>query len=694
MFKKALPVFAAGKENELNYQLIAFAKADSLKGAKMYITAASFYRLWVNGEFAFFGPARAAKGFARVDIVDLEKFDRENGKNEILIEVAGYACGSLATIRQPSFLQAEIRIGDEVILATGEDFCGYANAQRLQKVERFSVQRHFGEIWDMRKTSLCDSDKVELVTIDTSLKFLTSTPTPCYDVLDITAYASFGRFHFDENKPYKANRYSWATIQKEWGIFEKDEIVSRPFEWIGRQATERVCGGGELPIRLREGEYAIVDLGMIYAGFVRMSLDTLSESTVVVAFSELCTADEFEFSNINCQNVIEYYLSKNSSNNLESFEPYTLRYAIVAVKSGEITLSSFGIRKWEFDTSVVIKRELSDVELKRIYEASIRSFAHNSVDIFMDCPSRERAGWLCDSLFTSRMEYFFTGDTKVEDAFLENYRLYRGDTLGGLVPECYPGDYDKVTIPQWNMWYVLESYEYLTERKPSADKEAFRESLFNVMNYFKDYENSDGLLEKLPGWNFVEWSSANDWVHDVNYPTNFLYAEALERMGKLYGETSMIEKAERVRKETIKQSFNGEFFMDQAVRGEDGKLTLTGNFSEAGQYYAILFGKVDIYEPKYARLKECVMNEFSEFSPELTNFVSVDCMPGYYLKMWTLMDLKKLDLLERSIKSFFGGMVDLTGTIWEYKPVRRKGSYDHGFASYAALAAYIVDSNK
>ena len=88
MFKKALPVFASGKESELNYHLIAVAKADSLKGAKMYITAASFYRLWVNGEFAFFGPARTAKGFARVDIVDLEKFDRGNGKNEILIDTS------------------------------------------------------------------------------------------------------------------------------------------------------------------------------------------------------------------------------------------------------------------------------------------------------------------------------------------------------------------------------------------------------------------------------------------------------------------------------------------------------------------------------------------------------------------------------------------------------------------------------
>ena len=35
------------------------------------------------------------------------------------------------------------------------------------------------------------------------------------------------------------------------------------------------------------------------------------------------------------------------------------------------------------------------------------------------------------------------------------------------------------------------------------------------------YENGEGLLQNLPSWNFVEWSKANTWVQDVNYPTNF-----------------------------------------------------------------------------------------------------------------------------------------------------------------------------
>ena len=47
---------------------------------------------------------------------------------------------------------------------------------------------------------------------------------------------------------------------------------------------------------------------------------------------------------------------------------------------------------------------------------------------------------------------------------------------------------------------------------------------------------------------------------------------------------------------------------------------------------------------------------------------------------------------QHMIKDFFGEMIDLTDTLWEYRPSRRKGSYDHGFASYAVVAAHYCDN--
>ena len=51
MFKKAIPVFARDKENELNYQLLLRETVNDLKNTELYITAFSFYRLTVNGQF-------------------------------------------------------------------------------------------------------------------------------------------------------------------------------------------------------------------------------------------------------------------------------------------------------------------------------------------------------------------------------------------------------------------------------------------------------------------------------------------------------------------------------------------------------------------------------------------------------------------------------------------------------------------
>ena len=170
----------------------------------------------------------------------------------------------------------------------------------------------------------------------------------------------------------------------------------------------------------------------------------------------------------------------------------------------------------------------------------------------------------------------------------------------------------------------------------------------------------------------------------MNYPTNFLYSEVLRSAGTLYGDAELLQKAERVAAKTHELSFNGELFVDNAVLGEDGRLHNTCNFSEAGQYYAMLFGELDLSDARYARLMQYVRDSFASFDQTGREFVPVNAFIGLYLRLWLLMRLGERELLAENLKDFFGGMVASTGTLWEYK--QHKGSYDHGFASFAALA--------
>ena len=163
---------------------------------------------------------------------------------------------------------------------------------------------------------------------------------------------------------------------------------------------------------------------------------------------------------------------------------------------------------------------------------------------------------------------------------------------------------------------------------------------------------------------------------------------------KLYGEKKLIEKAERIRKNALALSFDGEVFCDNAVRSGD-KLERTKNSSEACQYYALLFGDIDIDAPEYKFLKKHILDGFCTFAQNTQGreFVPVNAFIGRYLRIMALQKMSEKAILLENIASFFGGMVSSTGTLWEYK--QKKGSYDHGFASYAAvaLAECIADDN-
>lgn len=685
MFKKAVPVYAENLSDKMNTHIMLKESVSSLDGCIIKITASSFYKLYVNDVFVGFGPARTAKGYARVDRFELTPYNNEAG-NEIRIEVVGYACSSYYVPRQPSFVICEVVRENEVVLYTGKDFSCFVLNEYIEQTRRFSGQRCFTEVRDFGRFK----SQAPLVQTEAPVWLDRGVPYPLYRDVQTDKVLSGGKFTCDPTKDTYAWKFDGGDKEK-WGFFSEDNLYYSPFTFVKSLNQEKTFENSFFPYRINEGEYIIIDLEKIEAGFIKLLMTADKKSDVIVAFSEYLTADTFNFGNIDCENVLEYILPKGEYKT-ESFDVYTLRYLAVFVKSGEIELKSAGIKTYEFNTCDIAIPDYKSEKLGAIYNAAVRTFAHNAVDLYTDCPSRERAGWLCDSYFTAKAEYFLTGKSDIEKAFLQNYRLFEntGELPDGVLPMCYPSNVPKEGrfIPQWNMWYILEVEEYLTNRSPDTDKELFRQSVFGILSFLQKYENEDGLLERLPEWNFVEWSKANEWVYDVNYPTNFLYSEVLDAVYRLYGDASLKDKADLVRETAKKLSFNGEVFEDNAVRDENGKLKNTGNISETNQYYAILFGKADTEKAEYKALKEHILDGFKEFEKKCDGkkYTSVNAFIGFYLRMIVLLKMKEKSLLIGDIENFFYHMAETTGTLWEYKD--GIGSRDHGFASFVA---YIID---
>ena len=676
-------------KNEMNTFAAFRAEVDSLKGAKLDLTAYTFYQLYVNGEFVAFGPARTAKGYARVDVIDLDKY-HQDGKNEIIVGVIGYNCRTLSTVYQSSFFIAELKDENGAIAYTGRDFESFLPACHIQRTERYSVQRHFTEVWDYsgEKSWTDDADKCEYEIVDELCYIDRVAPYAYYEDVDIDAAAVVGTLEYDGSVTPKKSFYSFQPSDR-WGTYRREE-VGLYFEWLQYQKQTPVSRGVELPLKLKGNEYALFAFEKLETGFIGLKATAKADTKINIAFSEYIDGETFTYTDMHVQNIVTVSVGEGEELDFMSLEPYTWKYAMVALEYGEIELEAFGVKRFENDVTAVKIPELENPVLRDIYKAAVKTYAHNAVDIYTDCPSRERAGWLCDSYFTGKTEHFLFGTTYVEDAFLENYRLYKNDDKlipDGAIPMCFPSDIkdNGEMIPQWTMWYILEVEDYLTNRNTKADKELFRDSIYGLLDFYARYENSDGLLEDLPSWNFVEWSRANQWVFNVNYPTNFLYAQVLEAAYNLFGDETCLEKCRKVREVAVEQAFDGKMFRDHALRSEDGKLTLCGDISEICQYYAILFAGIDMNEEKYSELLRLVREVFGAIRKEdLPEIEPINAFIGVYLRLEALLKLGENALVLNDIESFFGNMEKLTGTLWENRFIH--GSLDHGFASYAAVA--------
>ena len=306
------------------------------------------------------------------------------------------------------------------------------------------------------------------------------------------------------------------------------------------------------------------------------------------------------------------------------------------------------------------------------------------MDILTDCPSRERAGWLFDSYFTSMSEFLITGQNKVERNFLENYAyLKQYPTLPkGMIPMCYPGEFpDGNFIPNWSMWYILELNEYLKRSNDQNLIDLSKEKIVDLLNYFVNFENELGLLEDLKGWIFVEWSKANDeeFIKGVNFPSNMLYSACLKAAGELLNDYKLIEKSNNVINQIKKYSFNGEFFVDNMIRANN-EFVLTNNITETCQYYAFYFNVAT--KEEYPNLFETLLKKFGpsrDYEKVYPHVYKSNVLIGDYLRLFILLRYGYLNEVKEETISYFYKMAALTGTIWEHDSVF--ASLNHGLTS-------------
>lgn len=690
-FKAARPIWESGKHTVMNHTVCFCADLPCGQPVRLAAAASCSFILTVNQRFIAHGPARCAHGFFRVDEYDLTPYLTE-ANNRVCLRTVGYNVNSFAYLNQPSFLCAELISGDQVLAATGvHGFVAYPCPERITKVQRYSFQRPMAESYALTEGAFAAESgavmpPLAVEEVPAGHFIYRDMPYSDNEVLRPLAVIRRGTVSYSE-KPGYYNSREISGISDTLLGYKPDELECASHIEIGQVDYAEPHEVSEDPstVTLSADSYADLDLGRNVTGLYALDIQADGVGTLYLTFDEVYVQGALNPFRMGTSNIITLKALTPGRYRFVTAEPYVMRYLRLTAKGCGFTVRDIHLYHIAFPIDHITARFVGkDDAMRRIYEAAIETFRANVVDIYMDCPSRERAGWLCDSFFTSRVEKVLTGHSTVERAFLQNFLLPESFAFlpKGMLPMCYPSDHNDTTfIPNWAMWYGVELGEYLRRTGDCALIEQAKSRMYDLLAYFAPFENEYSLLEGLTSWVFVEWSKSNELTQDVSFASNMLYAKLLDTLGQLYQDTALLDKAARIRDAIRSLSITESgFYCDNAHR-VDGALVLSGERTESCQYYAFF---CDVATPeKDPWLWETLVKDFGYNRQQ----------NGLYPEIWPanafIGNYLRLDLLDRygykealydNIKGYFTYMADKTGTLWEN--VGDYASCNHGFASH------------
>ena len=708
-FAAASPVWAYDRETEMNLWLSFRAVCKGAEKTVLRLTGSSAYEVKAGGKFIAFGPARCAHGFYRVDELDLS--DAVKGETVISINVAGYNADSFYHLNQPSFLCAELIEDGEITAATGtkNGFLCRVMTEHEQKTQRYAGQRTFSEVYNVSPLTKIWETMPEIKEKPFAVTMLKKTEPKkfiergsYYNVYEkIPAEKIVSRLEFLTGDYAARVRYPAFIVPRNGDsgpskkLFPLAEVQTDLFIKARNADVRNIRLTDEAPKTetIRAGEAVTYKMARNTTGAFDLDVSCDADTELLITFDEIIGEDGLiNFRRMYTNNAIMWRLPAGD-HHVSSFEPYTMQYMTVHILKGRAFVSNIGLRY--FGANKTERRyNGNDETLRNIFDAAVETYRQNTFTIYMDCPSRERAGWLCDSFFTSRVEKVLTGKSEIEKVFLENFFLPESFSWlpKGMFPMCYPADHKYYGfIPNWAMWLVLELREYLDRTGDRAFIDNAKSRIYALLDYFKGLENADGLLEKLEAWVFVEWSKCNELTQDINFPSNMLYAKVLRCVAEIYGDEALAEKAERLKAVINERSMTESgFYCDNAVYGEDGIAHLTGERTETCQYYAFYCGITSPEEnPElWQRMlhdfgpERIVPYKWPDFTADAKwkEIYPSNAFIGNYLRLELLHLYGEKEKLEENIRGFFTKMADTTGTLWENDSTT--ASCDHGFASH------------
>ena len=472
----------------------------------VHVSADNRYKLYVNGQYITFGPARG---------------DRLNWRYETL-DLAPY-----------------LRPGDNLVAATVWNFAGY------RPVAQHSVKTGFILQGNTEAERVADTNGSWKVFKDDAYTPLTTNLNAYYVVgpgEEFNAYAHLWNWmqpgayetRFVAAREGETGRPP-MSLERHGGIADHVLVPrtiplmeERPqrFKAIRRQEGPRVDDAfvaGQAPVEVPANTSLtlLLDQGHLTNAYPELSYSGGAGGLIRITYAESLFAEDGQKYN---RDEVEGKTIKGGSDlihpdggNDRSFETLwwrTFRYVQLDVQTGgqPLVLQDFRSRFTGYPLKEKASFQTDRQELSPIWEVGWRTQRLCAGENYFDCPYYEQLQYAGDTRIQCLISTYVSGDTRL---FKNALLSYRDSKLPfGLTQSRYPS-YDPQLIPPFSLVWITMLHDYWMLTPDPETVRALVPEMLSVLEWYERHLDDTGLLGKMEWWNFVDWVEAEGWQSGV-----------------------------------------------------------------------------------------------------------------------------------------------------------------------------------
>jgi hypothetical protein len=273
----------------------------------------------------------------------------------------------------------------------------------------------------------------------------------------------------------------------------------------------------------------------------------------------------------------------------------TWRYMRIEVETaGEpLTLDRLAVHFTGYPFEERARFSAGDATLGRLWEVGWRTARSCAHETYVDCPYYEQLQYVGDTRIQALISYAVTGDDRLARQAIEAFERSRRSE--GITYSRYPSAPQQF-IPPFSLLWVGMVHDYWTWRDDPAFVRQQLAGTRTVLDWFTERLRPDGLLGRLPWWNFVDW--CDDFAEGVppqdadggSVPVSLQLALALREAADLEAALGEPERAARHRRhaDAIVEAVRG-LAWDEA-RGLVADTKARQRFSQQTNVLALLSG--------------------------------------------------------------------------------------------------------